>query len=292
MAARPSLAALFLVLTLTFAACVGNGEDGSSSSSASSTASGVTVPADAKCGVLRTLSDRCWSCHATKIHPDATVSLVTSADLQAASDVDPRNSNARRSVLRMRDTKDPMPPDGGTSVPQAEIDAFEAWLDAGAPEADCGELALDPYAAKPSCSGTQLMINQQESEEMNPGRSCNTCHEQVNAEQGGDSPIYRIAGTLFPTAHEPDDCLNEIPGGVTVDIIDANGAVTTLPVNAAGNFFSDDHTIAFPYRAIVRFQGGEREMFLPQENGSCNECHTQAGMEDAPGRVLLPLPRD
>lgn len=46
-----------------------------------------------------------------------------------------------------------------------------------------------------------------------------------------DGPDFTVGGTLYPTMHELDDC-NGVDGatGTEVLIIDATGAVTTLPV--------------------------------------------------------------
>src|SRR5438445_547285 len=46
------------------------------------------------------------------------------------------------------------------------------------------------------------------SELMHPGKTCIGCH----AATGG--PSYTIAGTVYPTMHEPDDC-NGVDGTVT-----------------------------------------------------------------------------
>lgn len=123
---------------------------------------------------------------------------------------------------------------------------------------------------------------------MNSGRSCNTCHEQVNTEQGGDAPLYIFAGTIFPTAHEPDDCRAPAAEGAMVEITDSKGKVVTVAANEAGNFFHKENDLVFPYQAKVIFEGRERAMALPQTNGACNDCHTAAGIQDAPGRILLP----
>ena len=123
---------------------------------------------------------------------------------------------------------------------------------------------------------------------MNSGRSCNTCHEQVSTEQGGDAPLYIFAGRIFPTAHEPDDCRAPAAEGAMVEITDSKGKVVTVAANEAGNSFYKENDLVFPYQAKVVFEGRERAMALPQTNGACNDCHTAAGIQDAPGRILLP----
>ena len=71
------------------------------------------------------------------------------------------------------------------------------------------------------------------------GQACITCHT-VN---GG--PSLTIAGTLYPTAHEPDLC-NGVDGasGAAVVITGFDGASVTLVPNSAGNFLY----AAFPDR--------------------------------------------
>src|SRR4051812_20481329 len=67
----------------------------------------------------------------------------------------------------------------------------------------------DPYKAAVRCtSGVTRSPNGSESSEMMPGRACNACHAEQNASSGeGDAPIFAFAGSVFPTEHEPDDCV-------------------------------------------------------------------------------------
>ena len=124
---------------------------------------------------------------------------------------------------------------------------------------------------------------------MKPGSACRTCHVV-----GGkaSSKSWDIAGTLYPTAHEPDDCYGTNAGGVTVVITDANGKDTVLQVNSAGNFWHNDffgfQPIAKPYKAKVVAGGKVRAMKAAQTDGNCNACHTEAGDKNAPGRVMAP----
>ncbi len=124
---------------------------------------------------------------------------------------------------------------------------------------------------------------------MHPGRACVDCHRSR-----GRGPLYTIAGTVYATGHDPDDCFGADGGGMAVvEITDATGAVTRLTPNAipvlgsAGNFFSSA-AIATPYTARVLYQGRVRAMLTPQTSGDCNSCHTAAGTTGAPGRIALP----
>ncbi|MFT3921125.1 MAG: hypothetical protein QM778_01190 [Myxococcales bacterium] len=120
------------------------------------------------------------------------------------------------------------------------------------------------------------------SETMHPGHACISCHS-MNVSR----PQFKIAGTVYPTAHEPNDCDAANPADVRVEIIGANGQVSALSANEVGNFFSLN-AVALPYTARVTSQGRVRAMRSPQRSGDCNACHTQRGDNGAPGRILLP----
>src|SRR5947208_3034410 len=61
--------------------------------------------------------------------------------------------------------------------------------------------------------------------QMRPGIGCRSCHS------------FTIAGTVYPTAHEPTNC-NGVDGskGVRVVITGADGTMLTLTPNSVGNF--------------------------------------------------------
>jgi hypothetical protein len=114
---------------------------------------------------------------------------------------------------------------------------------------------------------------------MRPGEPCPTCHSN-----------FMLAGTLYPTGHEPNAC-NGVDGlatDVVVIISDASGREIGLYPNTAGNFYTSI-AIAPPFHARVVANGKVRAMVAAQTDGSCNNCHTQAGANGAPGRVTLPF---
>jgi hypothetical protein len=124
---------------------------------------------------------------------------------------------------------------------------------------------------------------------MMPGYACTSCHAAANAASGeGDAPIFAFAGTLFPTAHEPDGCIGSGAEGARVTVTGADGQMFTASANAAGNFSFETLALVLPYTAKLEFEGRERTMLLSQVNGDCNACHTQAGVQGAPGRMVLP----
>lgn len=129
-------------------------------------------------------------------------------------------------------------------------------------------------------SGTKWLRGDRGSSSMHPGVACIDCH----VKNGG--PRLSIAGTVYPTAHEPDDC-NGVNGGLKVVITDGAGKTQTLSVNSVGNFYS---TTAFtkPFTAKVVNGTTERAMTASQTSGDCNSCHTVSGTNDAPGRIMAP----
>lgn len=117
---------------------------------------------------------------------------------------------------------------------------------------------------------------------MRPGHPCIGCHVLA-----AGSPRFAVAGTIYPTIHEPDDCFGA--GGATVQITDSSGKTLDLPVRAGGNFFVFDvEPLVMPIRARVLFEGRVSEMAKAQSSGDCNACHTETGKNGAPGRISLP----
>jgi hypothetical protein len=122
---------------------------------------------------------------------------------------------------------------------------------------------------------------------MRPGEACQTCHVLLGQATG---ETFDVSGTVYPTAHEPNDC--DGIAGIRVVITDATGASTTLTTNAAGNFYHDDlfgfAAFKTPLKAKVTSNAGTREMVSSVTTGDCNSCHTEAGTVSAPGRVMAP----
>jgi hypothetical protein len=160
--------------------------------------------------------------------------------------------------------------------------------DAGAADAAASD-AGNPFATQSVCTSNKSWTGgDRGSEQMHPGRGCIACHQAgagfFNAEHG---PAFKVAGTVFPTAHEPDECNGASSSGVSVVIKGANNQMLTLTPNAVGNFFTLDN-IQPPYTAEVHYQGRVRAMATPQSTGDCNTCHTETGANGAPGRIMLP----
>ncbi len=98
-------------------------------------------------------------------------------------------------------------------------------------------------------------------------------------------------GTVYPTLHEPNDCVGANPtsyAGVQVVVTDSQGNATSMTPNSSGNFMGSPGSLALPFTAKVTYQGREIAMKTPQTNGDCNSCHTETGLNGAPGRITLP----
>lgn len=228
------------------------------------------------CDVAVVLAKNCASCHGSPPTQNAPMSLLSRADLLAPFAGDTNLTLAQRSLMRMRATVGVMPPSGAAS--DADIAAFAAWVEAGALPGSC---TANPTLAPATCdTGRHWTLGNRNRELMNPGEACVACHarERVNE-------IFSAAGTVYTDLHADMLCLGSAKG--TVEIIDKNGAVTTLSVNSSGNF-ATFAPIAKPYTARVKVGSKVRTMSTPQVNGDCNSCHTTQGTEGAPGRIIWP----
>jgi hypothetical protein len=228
---------------------------------------------DLPCDVEMVMATRCWACHGQTPVVGAP-SLTSAASFMAPSRLDPSQSTGTVAVARMQSTTIPMPPAPSTPATPAEIAVLANWISGGYPAGG---------GCSPICTSGMTWTNGDEgSSEMNPGMACNACHSR------GEGPLFSIAGTIYPTVHEPDLC-NGAPSssGAQVVITGADGRVLTLAPNRAGNFYSET-AVAGPYQAKIVTAAGERAMTAQQTSGDCNSCHTQAGANGAPGRIMLP----
>lgn len=174
---------------------------------------------------------------------------------------------------------------GCTVQPDATVDPNYQPPAAGATPGTGPTPTTDPYATPVVCSsGAMWTRGDRGSSLMHPGDACIDCHENER-----EAPSLSIAGTIYPTAHEPIDC-NGIDGSaevVQVLITDSVGKVLTLTANSAGNFYSRSR-ITPPYSAKIVRGDKTREMVAQQDTGDCNSCHTEAGASLAPGRIMTP----
>jgi hypothetical protein len=269
----------------TSSGTTGAGGSGQTTGGGGGAAPATGVP----CDVATVFATSCNSCHGSTPSGGAPISLVTLADLTAKAP--DGKTYAEDSLARMQ--AGTMPPGGGATP--AEIATLQAWIGGGMKEGpSCGSGAggaggstgaggADPFQAPAKCTSGQ---NYQggDGSDMEPGKACNHCHNQ------GEGPTLAIAGTVYPSAHEPDDCIAADVSGAQVIITDANGTEFTLNVRTgSGNFRTGKGQYPVkPYTAKVVYQGRTRAMASKQSESDCNFCHTQNGANGAPGRVLLP----
>jgi mono/diheme cytochrome c family protein len=229
------------------------------------------------CDVAQVLAKSCAGCHGPAPSGGAPNAMMTYDQLMVPAASAPSTSEAELSLARMKDTKSPMPPEG--AAPE-DVAVIEKWIAAGMPASD---VACDATPAVTSLydtpsvctSGTTWTRGNRGSSAMKPGAACNDCHR------------FSAGGTVYATAHEPDDCNGSSSSAIKVVITGADGKVTTLPVNSAGNFYFSS-TIKMPYKAKVISGTKSRAMSAAQTDGDCNKCHTETGTEKAPGRVMAP----
>lgn len=243
------------------------------------------TPVGLDCNVANAMN-ACVSCHGATPSGGAPMSLTSDTALKATSPLG--GTYAERSVLRMQDAKSPMPPGGPSPTQAQDLAALQKWIADGYPAGTCTQTSDAGVIIYPTvCTSGAKTIGEdlQNRELMHPGGACNACH---GAGAGADRPpIYAIAGTVYTTLHEQDDCNAASVTGTTVVITGADKKVTTLAVNAVGNFLTMA-AIAKPYTAKVLRGGKEHVMVAAQTSGDCNSCHTEQGNSGAPGRITAP----
>jgi hypothetical protein len=250
------------------------------------------IPGD----VAAVISARCIACHGSPPIQGVPSSLATYASLTAPAMTDKTKSVAAVALARMQTgAAMPMPPPPLMPATAAEVAAFQSWVSAGTPPSICatdggapidaGGAIADPYSTPVVCtSKTMWTRGTSGSGSMTPGQACIACHTK----SGGEAPLFALGGTVFPTAHEPDDCNGGAVATMSQVVIKgADGKIITLTPNAAGNFYYSG-ALAKPYTAKVTSMGRERAMIAAQTSGDCNSCHTLAGAMMAPGRIMLP----
>jgi len=243
------------------------------------------------CAVQTLLVSRCDSCHGATPASGAPRSLVTYADLTKPDPANTAMTEAQVALARMQSTTSPMPPAPASAATAAEIATLQNWISGGYSSGSCGGDAgpppNDPLNAPATCTSNKTYGGGTDGGgSMYPGRACINCH----GSSGGEAPKFVIAGTLYPTGHEPDSC-NGVNGtnGAKVVVTGSNGTSITLTPNSAGNFYSST-ALSPPYQAkVVNAAGVERVMSSTASTGDCNSCHTQTGANGAPGRITMPM---
>lgn len=287
------LSAVLFAVLFAGIGCGDTDSDGSSGQGGAGGSGGASDVGGMPCDVQTLLTSKCVACHGSPPKLGVPMSLLSHDDLAAHSLNEPQKTYAELAVVRMMmTTKGLMPPKPNEPATPAEVAAVQAWIAAGLPRAECAlPSEPDPFSGPLVCSSDIYWVEGNPGVgDMNPGAPCIACH--ASKPEGKSPPIFRLAGTVYPTGHEPDLCFGgalDKTTPVLVEITDASGKVITLPAYSGGNFFLNPGSpIALPYTAKVRHDGKERAMKTPQEVGDCNSCHTQDGANDAPGRIVVP----
>jgi len=274
----------------------GGSNAGGNGAQAGSGGSTSEVTGDGFCHVQSLLESHCGSCHSSSPPASVPVSLVTYDDLMAPAPSDASLRVIDVSLARMQSTTERMPPAPAPPLAQVDLAFIEQWVQEGAP-ANCDTKPEPGIYDTPSvCTSDSYWTHgNDESPKMHPGHACIACHSGSTGddeeEEEEEGPRFSLAGTVYPTAHEPNDCNGvDGDGDTQVVIVDANGKTLKLNVNSAGNFFYEKEagTLALPYTAKVVRDGQERVMATPQQDGDCNGCHTEDGDNDAPARIMAP----
>jgi hypothetical protein len=269
---------------------VGGNDGGTGGGSGGGGTNGGTGGGASMCGIPAQidamLNANCRSCHGTVLSSLAPIHLVTYDDLIADSPQYPGTKEAARALARIQDMTTPMPPGLPGVVSASDIAALQSWVNGGEPKStDCtpADAGMDPINAGSTCtSGAYYTVGDGLS--MEPGNACIACHAMYVG-----APTYFVAGTVYPSGHEPSRCYGANVSGAQIVITGADGATETASVNLYGNFYTR-YTVPAPFHVKLTYQGKERVMVDPPPSGDCNSCHTQDGAMNAPGRITLPWP--
>ena len=253
------------------------------------------------CDLNRIIST-CQSCHG--VLPNL-VPMASRGDLLAPSVEQPGKRVIDVALARMSDPVSPMPPSPLAPVPASDIALVSAWVSSGTPSESCGTNGAGGSGGAVGSGGTGtggagtggrtggsggsggstpvvctsgMTWTGGNGSAMRPGNACKSCHGN-----------FSIAGTIYPTEHEPNNCdgVNS-SSGVKVVITGSNGTKLTLTPSSAGNFYSTAK-ISTPYTVTLTGNGtATRPMLMSQTSGDCNSCHTQNGSNSAPGRIMAP----
>ncbi len=255
------------------------------------------------CEVNRILQNNCMTCHGVQ----PALSLLSSRDALLKQSTEQPNLRVIDVALsRIQQTAAlPMPPAPAARLPASDVAIISQWVSSGAPAETCGSMGAggsgsggsagasgaggasgsggsggsggavtNPYTIVCTSMKTWSGGNGQD---MRPGNDCTSCHS------------FKIAGTVYPTAHEPNNCDGTATGGVKVLITGADGATLTLtPSGTSGSFYSNS-SVKAPYSVKLTDSAGRtRQMVAHQSAGNCNNCHSPDGSNGAPGRIMAP----
>lgn len=260
----------------------------------------VVTQAGLSCEIAA-ITANCIGCHGHPPSNNAPSSYVTRDDFLVVAG---GASGGARAVARINDAQAPMPPAPNARLTAQQIATFEKWVADGMPEGSCsmafdGGVPMDPFNTPDVCTskmnwpGGEQDVGNLAKDNMHPGRACIDCH--TNPVPGADKgPELYFAGTVYPTAHEPDECMGESGQRTpaTVEITDSANHIYRLTTTVSGNFYLRPGigiaAPVFPIKAVLKAGGKTRAMVDAVPSGDCNSCHTLRGTMKAPGRIMLP----
>lgn len=115
---------------------------------------------------------------------------------------------------------------------------------------------------------------------MLPGDNCRSCHGAPSSAYP-EAPDWSVAGTVFEAVDSDQGA-----AGVTVEIVDVEGASERLTTNSVGNFYTDT-PFKTPFWVSLERDGVRASMPVPVPAGGCNACHRVPSVGQAPGRLYL-----
>jgi len=195
------------------------------------------------------------------------------------------------------------------STTSYEYDLISTWIKAGAPldatiTFDVGTLALvtepRPGYDTPTAEAKSFSIKHKGGFNPVQGQACIKCHQNETQKD-----ILRFGGTLLSYIHTPNAQYYQDLSTYTINLIGNNGTNLSANTNPSGseighnNFYikSEDGNFinAELFTAYIKNSAGDviNQSGLNTHNSSthrdCNSCHSKAGINGAPGRVLVPL---
>lgn len=279
------------------------GSGGSGGTGGSGGSGGIGSDAGLPCEAANLLAAHCVRCHGNPLSGAAPMALMSLADLQRTSALYGPETDGQRSVARMQGAA-PMPPAPAPLPAAADITAFAAWVNAGMPEGTCDTVVVPPDAgpAPLTCLSNKITWkpvagDPKGGDDMAPGYACKACHlgQDFNGQNPGGAmsrtdTVNDVMGTVFNALHEKDLCATDGGTGVRVEIRDSAGAVkASFTVTASGNFRGNvTGGLPNPYTARVVRGAASIAMTGGQTSGDCNTCHTEQGLNGAPGRIVAP----
>jgi len=176
----------------------------------------------------------------------------------------------------------------------AVVGSCRAWNTCDPNDIDAATLAYDDVQDSVCTTARFWAEGSVADEHMRPGAACLSCHQR----EGG--PNLTIAGTLYTRRDEAVLCQGidgtaDTGRSMHLEIHDGSGAVIVVPVNKAGNFFTNA-PVHFPIGDVGVFEGttrlnpasvgGVRVHEIVADGGApcgdCNGCHSPRVV---PGRI-------